>query len=124
MVAAACTELGLYLTSAGKAVPFHTLGALQSQPPSELEASQITINTEARDAIKDLFPNIPQDDLFQIIKTAFQKVSQFEPSVQKQSRSQMPDLSAGSAESRHSNGAAFGPQGTISGGGAYSASLH
>jgi hypothetical protein len=34
---------------------------------------QITINTEARDAIKDLFPNIPDNDLHQIIKTAFQK---------------------------------------------------
>lgn len=34
---------------------------------------QITINTEARDAIKDLFPDIPDNDLHQIIKTAFQK---------------------------------------------------
>ena len=36
--------------------------------------SQTTINTEARDAIRDLFPNIPDSDLNQIIKTAFQKV--------------------------------------------------
>ena len=75
MVAAACSELGLYLTSAGKAVPFHTLGSLDNHPPVDSEVSQLTINTEARDAIKDLFPNIPQDDLYQIIKTAFQKVS-------------------------------------------------
>jgi hypothetical protein len=34
---------------------------------------QVTINTEARDTIKDLFPNIPDNDLNQIIKTAFQK---------------------------------------------------
>ena len=34
---------------------------------------QVTINTEARDAIKDLFLNIPDNDLHQIIKTAFQK---------------------------------------------------
>lgn len=33
---------------------------------------QITINTEAKQTIKDLFPNIPDKDLFQIIKTAFQ----------------------------------------------------
>lgn len=71
----ACSELGLYLTNTGKAVPFHTLGTAQNHPPAESEVSQITINTEARDAIKDLFPNIPQHDLFQIIKTAFQKVS-------------------------------------------------
>lgn len=75
VVATACSELGLYLTSAGKAVPFHTLGGLQSHPQAESEVSQITINTEARDAIKDLFPNIPEHDLYQIIKTAFQKVS-------------------------------------------------
>jgi hypothetical protein len=75
VVATACSELGLYLTSAGKAVPFHTLGTLENPPQADSEASQLTINTEARDAIKDLFPNIPQGDLFQIIKTAFQKVS-------------------------------------------------
>ncbi|CEJ59078.1 hypothetical protein PMG11_07713 [Penicillium brasilianum] len=73
VVAAACSELGLYLTSAGKAVPFHTLGTLQANPPSNSEVDQITINTEARDAIRDLFPNIPDNDLNQIIKTAFQK---------------------------------------------------
>jgi hypothetical protein len=75
VVAAACSELGLYLTSAGKAVPFHTLGTLQESPPSNSEVDQIIINTEARDAIRDLFPNIPDNDLNQIIKTAFQKVS-------------------------------------------------
>jgi len=41
---------------------------------AESEASQTTLNTEARDAIKDLFPNIPDKDLNQIISTAFQKV--------------------------------------------------
>lgn len=56
-------------------MPFHTLGTLENPPQADSEASQLTINTEARDAIKDLFPNIPQGDLFQIIKTAFQKVS-------------------------------------------------
>ena len=33
---------------------------------------QVTINTEAKETIKDLFPNIPDKDLFKIIKTAFQ----------------------------------------------------
>ena len=75
VVAAACSELGLYLTSSGKAVPFHSLGSHQENPPATTEVDQITINTEARDAIRDLFPNIPDNDLNQIIKTAFQKVS-------------------------------------------------
>lgn len=74
MVAAVCQELGLYLTSTGKAVPFHTLGSLETRPATDADKSQLTINTEARDAITDLFPNIPQNDLHQIIKTAFQKV--------------------------------------------------
>jgi len=33
---------------------------------------QVTINTEAKEIIRDLFPKIPDNDLFQIIKTAFQ----------------------------------------------------
>jgi hypothetical protein len=33
---------------------------------------QISINTDAKETIKDLFPNIPNQDLYQIIKTAFQ----------------------------------------------------
>ena len=37
------------------------------------EKDQVTINTEAREIIKDLFPNIPDKDLFTIIKTAFRK---------------------------------------------------
>lgn len=73
MVAAVCSELGLYLTNTGKAVPFHTLGS-QNNKEVDLDAPQEVINTDARDAIKDLFPNIPDDDLFQIIKTSFQKV--------------------------------------------------
>ena len=42
----------------------------QGQAPQK---DQVTINTEARDAIKDLFPSIPDRDLYQIIKTAFQR---------------------------------------------------
>ena len=74
VVAAACLGLGLYLTSTGKAVPFHTLGTVEDHATADSEVNQEVINTEARDAIKDLFPNIPDNDLFQIIKTAFQKV--------------------------------------------------
>ena len=36
--------------------------------------SQATIDTEAREAIRDLFPNIPENDLYDIIRQAFSKV--------------------------------------------------
>jgi hypothetical protein len=39
--------------------------------PAE-KKDQVTINTEAKQAIKDLFPKIPDNDLFRIIKHAFQ----------------------------------------------------
>lgn len=55
-------------------MPFHDLGTQETRPQADSELDQTTINTEARDAIKDLFPTIPDKDLFQIIKTAFQKV--------------------------------------------------
>ena len=40
---------------------------------NDSKKDQITVNTEARGAIKDLFPKIPDDDLYTIIKSAFQK---------------------------------------------------
>ncbi|KAJ5248680.1 hypothetical protein N7468_000131 [Penicillium chermesinum] len=73
VVAAVCTELGLRLTSTGKAVPFHTLESLGEDSQLDPNAPQEVINTGARDTIKDLFPKIPDHDLFQIIKTSFQK---------------------------------------------------
>ncbi|KAL1967511.1 hypothetical protein VTN77DRAFT_3026 [Rasamsonia byssochlamydoides] len=73
VVATVCMELGLYLTSSGKAVSFEDLGNRPSSRRADSEVSQTTINTEARDVIRDLFPNIPEKDLDQIIKTAFQK---------------------------------------------------
>ncbi|CAG8885755.1 unnamed protein product [Penicillium egyptiacum] len=74
VVAAVCSELGFYLTSTGKTVPstFPT-DKIENSTRADSEISQITLNTEARDALKDLFPNIPDKDLNQIIKTAFQK---------------------------------------------------
>ncbi|KAJ5359894.1 hypothetical protein N7517_009085 [Penicillium concentricum] len=74
VVAAVCSELGFYLTSTGKTVPstFPT-DRIENPKQADSEVSQITLNTEARDALKDLFPNIPDKDLNQIIKTAFQK---------------------------------------------------
>ncbi|EKV14970.1 hypothetical protein PDIP_41930 [Penicillium digitatum Pd1] len=74
VVAAVCSELGFYLTSTGKTV-LSTFPANRIENPrqTDSEISQKTLDTEARDALKDLFPNIPDKDLNQIIKTAFQK---------------------------------------------------
>ncbi|KAK1150332.1 hypothetical protein N8T08_000234 [Aspergillus melleus] len=73
VVAAVCTDLNLYLTATGKTVPFNGDDSAGNRKRANSEVSQITINTEARDVLKDLFPNIPANDLNQIIKTAFQK---------------------------------------------------
>ncbi|CDM30040.1 hypothetical protein DTO006G1_6254 [Penicillium roqueforti] len=74
VVAAVCSELGFYLTSTGKTVPStFPIQKLENNIRGESEISQQTLNTEARDALKDLFPNMPEKDLNQIIKTAFQK---------------------------------------------------
>ncbi|KAH1855598.1 hypothetical protein KXV74_008788 [Aspergillus fumigatus] len=54
-------------------MPVHSNAATRESKHANSEASQITINTEARDVLRDLFPNIPDNDLNQIIKTAFQK---------------------------------------------------
>lgn len=74
MVAAVCSELGLYLTSTGKTMPIYAMGRVDNNSRAASEVSQVTLNTDARDAMRDLFPNIPDQDLNQIIKTAFQKV--------------------------------------------------
>jgi hypothetical protein len=70
-------ERGFVLSATGKVLPYRQ-GRYAAVAPrlAESELSQATINSEARDAIKDLFPNIPKRDLSQIIKTAFQKVCQ------------------------------------------------
>ncbi|KAK2873658.1 hypothetical protein FQN49_002191 [Arthroderma sp. PD_2] len=74
VVATICMERGLFLSSSGRVVAYqnHRPGQ-QGNKGANLEQSQKKINTEARDAIKDLFPNIPTSDLDQIINTAFRK---------------------------------------------------
>lgn len=74
VVATVCMDLGLQLTATGNVMPVHGIAAARESRHANSEASQITINTEARDVLRDLFPNIPDNDLNQIIKTAFQKV--------------------------------------------------
>ncbi|XHF96971.1 hypothetical protein AWENTII_000581 [Aspergillus wentii] len=73
VVSTVCMDIGLYLTATGKTMPFHGTSTTGNSNSTNSEVSQITINTEARDVLKDLFPNIPDNDLNQIIKTAFQK---------------------------------------------------
>ena len=75
VVATVCMDLGLSLTATGNVVPIHGVGGYtRHQDPDKSQTSQIAINTEARDVLKDLFPNIPDNDLNQIIKTSFQMV--------------------------------------------------
>jgi hypothetical protein len=80
VVAQVCTHYGIVLTSAGTVVAEDESQSFQRrskrlkvQAAAQEQKDQITINTEARDTIRDLFPNIPDNDLNQIIKTAFQK---------------------------------------------------
>lgn len=89
-------DLGLYLTATGKAVSFYNVGNNEGPQRNISEISQITINTEARDVLRDLFPNIPDSDLNQIIKTAFQKVGQKAETFQLYTQT-----SLGSAQSWH-----------------------
>lgn len=75
VVAQKCMELGLYISENGNVVPFEQFGTKSTTTDGDVDVPQITINTEARDVIRDLFPRIPDDDINQIIKTAFQKVT-------------------------------------------------
>ncbi|EFQ98946.1 hypothetical protein MGYG_01959 [Nannizzia gypsea CBS 118893] len=75
VVATICMERGFFLSSSGRVVAYQNQRSEQTQgnKSANSEQSQETINAEARDAIKDLFPNIPTKDLNQIVKTAFKK---------------------------------------------------
>ena len=78
MVDEVCAHYGIMLSAAGTLIKEEDFQSFQqrrqgrNQRPDDLK-DQKTVNTEARDAIKDLFPNIPDNDVHQIIKTAFQK---------------------------------------------------
>jgi hypothetical protein len=79
VVAQVCNHYGIRLTRTG-----HVIDEKQNDSfmkvyqkgqlvlDAEIPKDQVTVNTEAKETIKDLFPNIPDNDLFQIIKTAFQ----------------------------------------------------
>ncbi|KAK6381004.1 hypothetical protein LTS17_005205 [Exophiala oligosperma] len=79
VVAQVCSHYGIRLTAGGKVIDDSKDDKLlfqsvyqNGQRPKEEPKDQITINTEAKQTIKDLFPKMPDNDLFQIIKTAFQ----------------------------------------------------
>jgi hypothetical protein len=67
-------ELGFHLTEKGNVLSIDNFNTASASCRSEAGFSQTIIDKEARDVIRDLFPNIPDDDTDQIIKTAFQKV--------------------------------------------------
>lgn len=79
MVEEVCKYYGVELMSNGRLredkdddAYFRRIYQGDNAPREQTKPDQITINTDAKQIIKDLFPNIPDNDLFQIIKTAFQ----------------------------------------------------
>jgi hypothetical protein len=78
-VAQVCNHYGIRLTRDGRLIDEDKTDKLFMKVYQKGELvleekvqDQVTVNTEAKDIIKDLFPNIPDQDLFKIIKTAFQ----------------------------------------------------
>ena len=65
---------GKYDSGRGKAKKKVKGKKRNSSPTLDMTLSQAVIDTQAREAIKDLFPNIPQQDSHEIIGRAFQKV--------------------------------------------------
>ena len=88
VVARACTSLGINLSRDGHVlhqhhdwtateVPKHRHGKKQKllgKTLAKAHLSQATVDTLAREAIKDLFPNIPPKDLHEIVIHAFELV--------------------------------------------------
>lgn len=79
VVAQVCNHYGIRLTRDGRLIDedkndklFMKVYQKGQLVLDEKVQDQVTVNTEAKDIIKDLFPNIPDQDLFKIIKTAFQ----------------------------------------------------
>ena len=91
IVARACTSLGIDLSRNGRVLHNQAGLSLDSGLEQALERrnvfnprtqeilhprdSQASIDTQAREAIKDLFPKIPMKDLHAIVTRAFEKVS-------------------------------------------------
>lgn len=79
VVSQVCSHYGIRLDSSGRLIGekdseqlFMKISQKGEVVLNENIRDQVTINTEAKEIIRDLFPKIPDNDLFQIIKTAFQ----------------------------------------------------
>lgn len=79
MVSQVCSHYGIRLDGSGRLIGeqdseklFMKISQKGQVVLNENIRDQVTINTEAKEIIRDLFPKIPDNDLFQIIKTAFQ----------------------------------------------------
>ncbi|KAK5091534.1 hypothetical protein LTS08_005295 [Lithohypha guttulata] len=79
VVAQVCSHYGIRLDSSGRIIGeqdseklFMKISQKGKVVLNENIRDQVTINTEAKEIIRDLFPRIPDNDLYQIIKTAFQ----------------------------------------------------
>ncbi len=86
MVAKACGELGLDIREIHQSgqrqngplqriLKGDTNGVSKTGKASGIELSQEILNARARDAIKDLFPMIPDKDMQEIVAWAFRKVT-------------------------------------------------
>ena len=90
IVEKACFTLGISLTQSFRALSCQNKTSLpcsqyipsnqkkkargKSKRLPKSNISQATLDTQAREAIKDLFPKIPDIDLHEIIRRAFEKV--------------------------------------------------
>ncbi len=97
VVAQVCAYYGIVLTSAGTVLAedesesFHPRSKrLKEQIIAQDRKDQITINTEARDTIKDLFPNIPDDAQSHSDPVPLDGQIAREPSMQELARWQPP----------------------------------
>lgn len=78
VVAQVCNHYGIRLTRAGRVIDekendnFMKVYQKGQLVLDEKIKDQVTVNTEAKEVLKDLFPHMPDNDMFQIIKTAFQ----------------------------------------------------
>ena len=95
----ACQTLGVTLNASGRVIESHFAslrdnelqdqqvgrrakarknkrGLRNDSPKIDMSLSQAVIDTQAREAIEDLFPKIPRLDLHEIVSRAFDKVSE------------------------------------------------
>ena len=93
IVGTACSTLGVTLNKHGRVAQLPDGQGLSIQTSqkkrkgtqmsdvsaSSPELTQAAIDTQARNAIKDLFPNIPEKDLHDIVRRAFEKVRPHTP---------------------------------------------